>query len=218
MRLTNLLYTRSVLPTLALCYYIPGYMSYRAASPEARYAWCWFWQMFPVWTPLVQYLFAKTIMPDTMPHDRIHNTSRDLSTIYLTVGTLAALSSTVWVWTISTSSYLLSTLFIPSPETILTFEGTIRNLLQWDHLTCFAGTSLWIVYLFSDLKKAGMVGQSWITLLVMLAVSTLALGPGASLGLGWVWREHILATRRHKGAIVRGKDLEKYVAMNGTGK
>ncbi|KAK3307212.1 uncharacterized protein B0T15DRAFT_167512 [Chaetomium strumarium] len=41
-------------------------------------------------------------------------------------------------------------------------------------------------------------------------VSVLAVGPGATLGLGWLWREHILASRRHKDALTcttRGSGL-----------
>ena len=61
---------------------------------------------------------------------------------------------------------------------------------------------LWLLYLFGDMKKAGMVEDSWLSILMKGAATLLLAGPGVTVGLGWLWRERILATRWHKDAVV----------------
>ena len=61
---------------------------------------------------------------------------------------------------------------------------------------------LWLLYLFGDLKTAGMFKESLISVIVKGAATLVLAGPGVTLGLGWLWRERILATKWHKNAIV----------------
>ena len=65
---------------------------------------------------------------------------------------------------------------------------------------------LWLLYLFGNLKKAGMVGDSWLSIIIKGTVMLLLAGPGVTVGLGWLWRERILATMWHKDALVPGKE------------
>lgn len=64
---------------------------------------------------------------------------------------------------------------------------------------------LWLLYLFGDLKKAGMFNQSLLNVVAASAVTLVLGGPGVTVGLIWLWREHILATKWHKNAIVPSK-------------
>jgi hypothetical protein len=75
----------------------------------------------------------------------------------------------------------------------------------------FGNTFLWLGYLFWDLKVAGMLQTRWFVLVLYLVTSTLVLGPGATAGLGWLWREYVLANSRHKDAIT-----EASVGRNGS--
>ena len=213
MRLTDLSYTRSVLPAMIIGYYIPHFLSFFHTSFAVRHNWNWIWQMFPVWTYLIQLVLKRTAMPDTVEHDRLHNPKRDLSTIRVTVGALIVLSAGVWIYTLTLSPYSPITLFVPQYEAPKEdWIDIVRNFVQYDELFCFGGAMLWLGYLFTDLKSAGMVQQSWINIITMAILATLALGPGAATGLGWLWREDVLANRRHKGAIIEGwEDREKAV-------
>ena len=204
MRLTDLSYTLSVLPVMAVTYYGPYLFGYLSPKATTRHIAMWLWHMSPVWATLSQWLLARMIVPNTVQHDRIHNVRRDLWPIRITVGVLAAFSGFIWLTTLFSAPFSLSAIFIPSNEGLDTFVGSVRELLQYDGLF-FAGSSLlWVAYLFSDLKKAGMVQQSWFTVLAVLGAMTVLSGPGAATAVGWLWREEILATRRHKGAVVSG--------------
>lgn len=79
-------------------------------------------------------------------------------------------------------------------------------VLDPGYLSCSASSLFWTVLLFTDLKQAGMLRWSWLSLVGMFGVSAVLVGPGASLGLMWLYREYTLATKRHKGALV--KDVE----------
>lgn len=204
LRLTDLSYTLTVLPVMAIVYYGPYLSAYLSPEPTTRHIAMWLWRLFPIWVTLSQWLLAHMVMPNTIQHDRLHNVTRDLWPIRITVGTLAALSGYIWLKMLLSAPFPCSEILIPSGESLDTFVGSVRELLQYDQLF-FAGSSiLWVLYLFSDLKRAGMVQQSWIAVLGVLGTVTLVFGSGAATAVGWLWREEILATTKHKGAVLSG--------------
>ena len=140
-------------------------------------------------------------MSDTITYDRIHATEHDWPTIRFTVGSFVALSAAVWIYSLPHSPFSLNELFVPWLDIPPTLVENLRNFIQYDFLFSFGSAFLWLGYLFSDMKNAGMVNTSWSRIIPTAALTTLALGPGAAVGLGWLWREQILATKRHKAAI-----------------
>lgn len=190
---------------MIISYYIPHFLSHLHPSLETRHGWNWIWQMFPVWVMLIQRFLAYTVMPDTIGHDRLHKPKRDLVTIRYTIGACMLLSAFVWLYTLTMSPFSLLTIFVPHmtpPEH--DWVESMRNFVQWDHIFCFGSAYLWLAYLFNDLKRAGMVQHSWLIIVGTAVVTTLAFGPGVTVGLGWLCREDVLANKRHKGAIVKG--------------
>ena len=126
------------------------------------------------------------------------------------------MSASVWLYTLTMSPYSPLTMFIPQltpPEQ--NWIDNIRNFVQWDHVFCFGTALLWLGYLFSDLKHAGMVQQSWFRIVASAALTTVALGPGVAVGLGWLWREDVLANKRHKGAVIMEREGHKETMTNG---
>lgn len=161
--------------------------------------------MFPVWMFLATRLFSKFV-EDTTVVDRFEGPERDVPVIRYTIGTLVAVSSTVWGWTCFQAlcqGGLLS-IFIPQmlPEQTTTLATFTREFLKFDEIFLFGNTFLWLGMLFWDLKSAGMLKISWATLGIYLVGSVLVLGPGATAGLGWLWREEVLISKRHKDAVV----------------
>jgi len=203
-RLTNFAYTRTVLPVMIAGFYVPLFISHFHPDLSVRHAGNWIWQIYPVWVSGLQFLLVRTIVPSTIQHDRIYAPTRDVSTIRFTVGTFVALSAAVWLYVFSMSPFSPMTIFIPHPAVPQTsWIVAIRTFVQYDHLFCWSSALLWLGYLFADLKHAGMVTQSWLKIVATAALTTLLLGPGAAVGLGWLWRENILLTKRHKSAIVK---------------
>lgn len=216
-RLTNMAFTRTILPVMALAYFIPQFLAAPqtglVASPETRMKLNWVWQMFPVWVSMMQYALKRTgVSPDTVKKDRIENPWKDLALMRTTIGTLGVLSAGVWIYTLMNAPVSWSELFVPKWPLPTELVANMRNFVQFDHLFCFGSTFLWLGLLIHDLKVAGMAKTSWITIILTAVAVTAVAGPAAAVGLGWLYREHLLATKRHKGAIVETK------VMNGTAK
>lgn len=76
-----------------------------------------------------------------------------------------------------------------------------REFLKLDDISLSVNTLLWLAYLFWDMKSAGMVNISWVSIVLYAVASLVLLGPGTTAGLGWLWRENIIAKRKHKCAI-----------------
>ncbi len=218
LRLTNLAYTRTVLPVMIVSFYIPHYVSYLAPDLAVRHAANWIWQLCPVWMSGLQMLLANTVMPSTIQHDRIYTPKRDLTAIRFTVGVCIVLSGAVWLYTVIMSPFSMKVLLFPGLElSRINWIECARGVLQFDYLFCWASALLWLGYLFADMKHAGMVQQSWGTILGAAALTTFGLGPGVAVGLGWLWRENVLVTKRHGAAIVAG-DVAAEERMDTTAK
>jgi hypothetical protein len=203
MRLTSMGYTTSVLPVLILAHYIPNFASFSThLDPQTRHAWNWIWQPFPIYVSILQYLLKKTVMPDTVVQDRLGNNERDLPTINFTIGSLCALSAATWWYTLYSAPYSLATLFIPNLAAGQTGDAYVRMFLQFDEIFAVGACFLWLLYLYSDMKKAGMMVDSWTGITLKGMASLVTLGPGVTIGLGWLYREKLLATKWHKDALV----------------
>lgn len=159
--------------------------------------------MWPVWISVATWA-GSHLRTDTMNKDRLCIPRRDLLTIRATVGVTVAISAMAWWYTLFSFPVSMVQLFIPrrvmgDPADI---DDYINVFLKWDELLLFTNSFLWLAYLFWDLKVAGMVKTSWSRLLVSGALALVTLGPGAALGLGWLWREQGITFGRHWGAVI----------------
>ncbi|KAH8719235.1 FAD binding domain protein [Phaeosphaeriaceae sp. PMI808] len=203
MRLTDMGYTASVLPVLAVAHYIPHFGSYLPSlNPQTRHMWNWIWQPFPVYVSILQFLLKKTVMPDTVQKDRFENVNRDMLTIHITVGSFCVLSSATWWYTFYEAPYSLATLFIPNLSDRKSGDDYIRMYMQFDEIFSMGALLLWLLYLYSDLRKAGMIKDTWTSIVLKGVISLFTLGPGVTVGVGWLYRERLLATKWHKDALV----------------
>ncbi|GAB7353291.1 hypothetical protein MBLNU459_g3793t2 [Dothideomycetes sp. NU459] len=219
-RLTKMAYTAGIVPTLTVCYYIPTAAMFFWPTLSGRQSWNWVWQMSPLWIGLTHRLLAATVFPDTTTHDRLHAPKRDYPSIQLAVGTCIAVSSGVWLWTFLTAPRSIIAVMIPTtvPQSHSDLTAFTRVFLQYDHVFCFAAALTWLAYLFWDMKHAGMVTERWSTLLLYAAASVAVLGPGATVGLGWLWREDVITNKRHKDAITSSWAAEWSKGAAKTGK
>lgn len=203
MRLTDLSYTASVLPVILLTHYIPNFISFTTAiDPHFRHVANWIWQPFPVWTFILQFVLKKTVMPDTVQEDRIKNPTRDLPVINYTIYSLCAISAATWWYTLYNAPFSPAELFVPNVAAMKTGDEYIRLFIQFDEIFSLGAGFVWLLYLFEDLKRAGVMDDSWVGIVGRGVVTLIVAGPGVTIGLGWLWRERLLATKWHKDAIV----------------
>ena len=160
---------------------------------------------FAVWATVLQFLLKKTIMPDTIKVDRIKSPLRDLPIIKYTVYSTCAISAATWRRPPRSTPFPAATLFIPNVAATKTEDEFIRMFMQFDWIFFMSACMLWLLYLFGDLKSAGMMDASWVSIIIRGLITFVAAGPGVVFGLGWWWREQLLATRWHKDALVAAK-------------
>jgi hypothetical protein len=206
MRLTDLSYTATVLPVILLTHYLPNFVALSSwIGPATRHAAEWIWQPFAVWTTILQFALKKTVMPNTVEEDKLKSPTRDLPVIKYTIYSLCAISTMTWWYTLYTAPFSPQTLFVPNLAIVKTGDEFARTFLQFDEIFSMGACFLWLLYLYGDMKRTGMLNASWVSIVGRGLTTLVAAGPGVTVGLGWWWREQVLATKWHKDAVVEGK-------------
>lgn len=202
MRLTQINYTRTILPSLLMVYYLPLIQSYLLPEMGQRQTWLQIWQWFPVTHALSQYILSK-FWKDTSTQDKVDAPKRDVATIRYTIAIPALISSIVWLRTLLVAPTSLLQILLPQqlPTFLSDLLTSPADVLQWDYLLAVASAYLWLLYFAWDAKVAGMITHSWVTLLAAMAGMTVALGPGCALGAGFLYREYIITEKRHRAAL-----------------
>jgi hypothetical protein len=197
-----MVYTRAILPSLLMVYYLPLVQSYLLPELSQRQTWLQLWQLFPITHSLAQVATSK-IWKNTFDHDKIHAPKRDISTIRYTIGIPTVISTLIWLYTLFASSASVSQLFLPQhiPTSLTDLHMSASDAIQWNFSLSILSTYLWLLYFIWDAKAAGMVTQNWITVFAVLAVGSVVLGPGGAVGAGFLWREYVVTEKRHKGAL-----------------
>ncbi|KAF2163066.1 hypothetical protein M409DRAFT_68702 [Zasmidium cellare ATCC 36951] len=179
MRLTNVAYTRTVLPMMLLHTLVPLTLRLTNVSIPMDKTACW-WNLLlaPFLVGTLQHLLVRTnVSTANIYQDALHDQKKDLPAITRTLYTLTALSTLGWWSTFPTLHAAEASLLLP--------------------------TAVWLALLFTDLKSAGMLRRSWLTIISAGVVVSVICGPTTALGLGWLWREKVLANERHKNALTR---------------
>jgi hypothetical protein len=220
-RLTNVRATKAALPAVALGLLVPVYLSNgippiplslnpEPLSPDQRlrqFQWQQtmlgiFFQPYPILVSVFLF-FISRIWNDTTEEDKYKNTGRDLPVIEWSVGLASIFSAALWIWSTSLSPTRMQQVFIPKGllKDIDSMWIFAAEFLKWDEVFGLGSYLLWLAYLFWDLKVAGMLKEGWLKVVGLGLLCLYCFGPGATIGAGWLFREHILATRRHKDAL-----------------
>ena len=206
--MTKMHFTRAVLPSLLLVFYLPLVQTWLLPEGGKRQIWEILWQWFPVTHSATQFAMSK-FWKDTADADKISRPKRDVGTIRYTIGIPTIISMFIWLYTLYTFSTSLSQVFLP--QDILTSTSfTKLEVTQLNFLIAIGSAYLWFLYFISDTKPAGMVSQSWVTVAAAMLVGTVVLGPGGVVGIGFLWREYVITEKRHWGALTveRVREME----------
>jgi hypothetical protein len=208
MRRTNRLTTQTILPSLLATHYATFTAAYLAPSSAHRQAAGFLWELFPVGLSACQALFVLR-HPSTQHGDRLSPVTRDLPIIRATIIALCAISGGVWQYTLWSNCGWSSLIdvFVPvlgfrSVHT-QSFEARFAEFLKWDQVFFVMPNMAWIGLLYRDMHSEGWIHAPWWKVLGAMIVLTVVGGDGAMLGVMWLYREEVLASKRHPAAVVR---------------
>lgn len=180
----------ALLPLLLVLHTFEVFKAYLALEPTTRHYWTWAWQMTPVWVGIVNFVLAETLGRTSLRATK-HGPPKVL------LGTMCLVSSGVWLYTLTHCGYSLSTIFLPEKAAQHDFVGHMRRALQFDEISVFTSSFLWLAYLLWDVNSAGLVGDDWTIKAATLPFLIAAVGPGSAFALGWLWRENLLQSSVH---------------------
>lgn len=189
LRLEQALY---LLPLFLVLHTFEVVRAFTASEPETRQYWVWAWQMSPLWIGVANSLLSS--LATSVPALK----SSVLASPRLLLATMCAISSSIWIYTLASSPYSLSDVFIPDSAVYSDFVGHTRKAMQCDEMYSFGSSFLWIVYMFFDLHAAGLVGVGSLAVSALLPLVSVLTGPGTAFVIGWYWREQVLSSHKSK--------------------
>ncbi|KAK1831968.1 hypothetical protein QBC39DRAFT_77449 [Podospora conica] len=194
----------TLLPALLLAYYLPAALMLFHPVPADRQAWLFIWQLFPVYLAVASFVLSRVPLSGKRRTD-MQKLDAEARGTRVCVGALVVLAVGVWWWTwvgAGVSGEGMRGVFVPGGvpgERLPSLEGFAAEFLRWDEVFVFAGVLGWL----------GVVGAA--------VGSVVVLGPGATAGMGWLWREEVVFRRREKEVLLREVEakVEELLRANG---
>ncbi|PIG69629.1 monooxygenase [Aspergillus arachidicola] len=195
--------TESLVLSTLTGYYTTTFANFFALSLQSRQWYNAMWQIFPVTTPLLQIPFSlakRWLSPSSPAQDKIDKKQQQRKrkqNIRYAYGTFSLISGLTFIYGRFTAPPGVSfwKLFVPGLQDqlapVTSFSDGIARFLKYDELLSMASAYVWLGLRFRELKQAG-ARFSWTRAAGAFVTSLLALGPGATLALGWGWREELL--------------------------
>ncbi|KAN0095665.1 hypothetical protein V8E51_016376 [Hyaloscypha variabilis] len=161
-------YSKALLPALIFGYIIPTLsILCQTLTLETKQSWSFIWKFFPIWTAIFHELFARCFknVPD---QDRGRDVASDLVWLRGTYEFLFLLSASTYVYVFFVSPIPLSQLFFGGIWDWVNGVGSPAAepglFLKWDEILVFAGTAVWMLLSFRDLKREGRMKTGWVKL------------------------------------------------------
>ncbi|TGO42793.1 hypothetical protein BHYA_0005g00580 [Botrytis hyacinthi] len=172
----------TLLPVVLLLHTAEIFLMFLATDLTTRHYWTWAWQASPLWIGI-----AVTI-GSSITKEQIAAT-RSFTSLGSLLVILGAISTTVWLFTLTSSPFPIATIFLPRVELQSDFVFHTRKALQADELGTFLAGFLWLIFSFYDLHIAGLLEGKWLLYSITLPVATIFTGPGTTLLIGWYLKE-----------------------------
>ncbi|RDK45929.1 hypothetical protein M752DRAFT_210090, partial [Aspergillus phoenicis ATCC 13157] len=182
-------YTRSLIPCLILCYYIPGFwMVYNDSGVYSRLGW-----KFVLLSTLfrLSHVQIAPLLRRTTVKELIETPNADMPYMriaYYTCGLLSGAMSIMWRTLASRSLYANS---LPLSQVLCLTTCPIH--IEHRDMAGFVCGLIWLLFEYKDLKPARVGSLSWPCFILMGILITPIFGPAAALVLGWGLREEYLA-------------------------
>ena len=151
----------------------------------------WAWLTFPVLLPATHELltasFGSSRTDVHCPHHLETHFAADLPFIRTAVYGVAGFCTVAHAWLVLRTIPDWIPGFMDHGHRPDTLDATTI-----DYLALLLVSFTWLTLLFGDLKRAGLVRAGWLQLVLLTVASTLVVGPGTVLVLGWLIREEAL--------------------------
>ncbi|KAE9367468.1 hypothetical protein N431DRAFT_383174 [Stipitochalara longipes BDJ] len=190
-------YAKALLPALIFGYIIPtlGFL-WPTFTHETKQSWNFVWQFFPIWSALFHELLARCFK-DVPEQERGRDLASDLVWLRGTYEFLFLLSASTYIYVFFVSPVPFSQLFFGNiwnwGKDVRSLAEGVRLVSRWDEIFVFAGTAVWVLLCFRDLKREEKTKAGWVKLLLIMAGTGFVFGPGASMAVMCAWREELLA-------------------------
>ena len=181
--------------SMVLLHTIPAIGMMLDITFEARHWWTWFWQLYVVRISLAWYAVNFISRSISIPAFRSNMSYRTMVT--LLYAPFIGIAVAFWTYTILYCPHKLSEVFVPRVTTEDTWVLHMRRTLQYDQLFVHGSSVLWVAL---DSRRNGL--GSAIRVIAAGLLLTALVGPGASLGMLWLWRERKL-TSHHRTVTVK---------------
>lgn len=181
----------ALLPSVLILHTAEVFGTYVHPDPETRHYWSWAWQMAPLYLGVANSAISRLI--SLTPAKR---GVAWMASPKLVLSVMSLVSVGVWAYTALYCEFSLSTVFLPDSSVQSKFAPHMRRGLQFDEISVFTSSFLWLAYSHFDLFAAGLIGREWMVAAVGFPLASMLVGPGAAFAAGWYWREGKLQAKR----------------------
>ncbi|CZS91060.1 uncharacterized protein RCO7_01423 [Rhynchosporium graminicola] len=208
-RLLDISYAKALFPALSLGYLLPTialYIPFPDSGFRIHQAFIVLWQPSPLYVNLLIFIIS-TFITKQETTKRATKSQINLKYLHRVYSAGLAVSAIVHIvimalcisQRLSQVSFVHSLLHVPATER-LTLSGSLHYLFQVDCLVILTAAlaSAWGV--MWDLKNFGKADISTGEIAIQMTVSTVLLGPGATVAGVWLLREHMMADKFVKKA------------------
>jgi hypothetical protein len=197
-RLTNTSYARTLLPALAVSYLIPFTVMFFYPDLSTRLYAHAIWQFYPIILSVTHRALSYTVK-DTTKQDRIRNPTTDIASLRSTYFVTGLVSASVYLYLWTLSPYSLREVFfsnLSNPgQAVKVIAPAAAKFMRYDLIATLGAGLYWTGLQWWDLKRARKTTMGWFKFLGAMTVTTLLLGPGATMAGFWYWREEVLGRR-----------------------
>jgi hypothetical protein len=191
---------KTIIPSLTISYILPSIIMFAAPSLATRQFVNGLWQIFPIYTCILQHIFGKFVN-NTTHEERITNPEADIPYLRQAYGFGAVVSACAYLYVRFTSPVALGEVFfsgLSAPTEYVSLIQSSAKALRYNQISAFGAGAIWTMLSFGDLKRAGKLQPAcgWGKIVGIFAGITFFLGPGAAMVVMWAWREDMLAKRK----------------------
>jgi hypothetical protein len=191
-------YAKAILPSVILAYLVPTFLMYIPWDDVVLLQnLTAFWQFGPLLVNVLMWIFSYALRdPSTTASNRVSGTDiKHLNRIYATSALVTAVNhiGTLYICLTSSNPQLsLSYVFLPNKDIWKTTTALgVHWIFQCDWWGTFVSSFLWCWLSIFDVQRLAGYSSvaSVVQAFIIIALSTVVVGPGTMVAGVWYWRE-----------------------------